>query len=62
MITGAQIRAARAMVRWSPMELASKSKVAIEAIRRAERLDGEATLTSDHEAAIRAAFEGEFSS
>ena len=57
MITGAQIRAARAMVRWSPMELASKSKVAIEPIRRAERFDGEATLTSDHEGAIRAAFE-----
>ena len=57
MITGAQIRAARAMVRWTPMELAAKSRVPIEPIRRAERSDGEAILTSEHESAIRAAFE-----
>jgi hypothetical protein len=57
MITGAQIRAARAMVRWSPMELAAKAKVPIEPIRRAERSDGEATLMSEHESAIKAALE-----
>ena len=56
MITGAQIRAARAMVRWAPMELSARSKVPIESIRRAERGDGEAPLTMVHENAIRLAF------
>lgn len=46
MITGAQIRAARAMVRWTPMQLAAQSKVPIEPIRRAECSDGEALSMS----------------
>jgi hypothetical protein len=45
------------MVRWTPMELAARAKVPIEAVRRAERSDGEGTLTSDHEGAIRAVLE-----
>jgi hypothetical protein len=57
MITGAQIRAARAMVRWTPLQLSAVSKVPIEPIRRAERADGEAALTTAHENAIRSAFE-----
>ncbi len=57
MITGAQIRAARAVVRWSQGGLAISSKLPIETIRRAENADGEAPLTMSHENAIRVAFE-----
>lgn len=57
MITGAQIRAARAMVRWTPGTLANNSKLSVETIRRAENADGESPLTMSHENAIRGAFE-----
>jgi hypothetical protein len=56
MITSAQIRAARAILRWTPLQLAAQSKVPIEAIRRAEQVDGEAPLTVADESAIRLAF------
>jgi hypothetical protein len=39
------------------MELAARAKVPIEPIRRAERSNGEATLTSEHEGAIRGTLE-----
>jgi len=57
MITGPQIRAARAMLRWSPGNLASYSKLPLETIRRAESSNGEAPLTMAHENAIRSAFQ-----
>src|SRR5215204_3322087 len=57
MITGPQIRAARAMLRWSPGNLASYSKLPLETIRRAESSNGEAPLTMTHENAIRSAFQ-----
>ena len=56
MLTGAQIRAARAMLRWSPGELARRSKLSVEVIRRAERADAEAPLTVSDENAVRSAF------
>jgi transcriptional regulator with XRE-family HTH domain len=56
MITGAQIRAARAMLRWNPTELARRSKLSTETIRRAENADGEAPITIADEHALRAAF------
>jgi hypothetical protein len=56
MITGDQIRAARAIARWSVHDLSKRARVPIEAIRRAERADGEAVITSAHELAIRECF------
>ncbi len=58
MITGAQIRAARAMVRWSQDQLASSSKLPIEVIRVAESADGAPPITAAEEKALRAAFQG----
>jgi transcriptional regulator with XRE-family HTH domain len=40
MITGAQIRSARAALRWSIAELADKSGVGIRTIKRFEAADG----------------------
>ena len=56
MITGAQIRAARAMLRWNPTELARRSKLSTETIRRAENVDGEAPITIADEHALKSAF------
>ena len=51
------MRAARAMLRWSALDLAAESKVGVATIRRVEVLDGEIPVTSANEAAIRRAFE-----
>lgn len=40
MITGAQVRAAKALLGWSGSELALKAGVAISTIRRVEGFDG----------------------
>ena len=39
MLTGAQIRAARALLRWSTRDLADKASVGIATIHRAEAVD-----------------------
>ena len=57
MITGAQIRAARAMLKWSPGELARRSRLSLDAIRRAENADGEAPITIADENALKSAFQ-----
>lgn len=57
MITGAQIRAARGLIRWSADTLAEKSKLGVATIRRAESIDGAPTITEANLAAIRAALE-----
>jgi hypothetical protein len=57
-ISSAQMRAARAMLRWSALDLAAKSKVGVATIRRVEVLEGEIPVTFANEAAIRSAFEG----
>jgi transcriptional regulator with XRE-family HTH domain len=57
MITGAQIRAARGLVRWSAETLAERSKLGVATIRRAEASDGQPKLTVANMAAIQAAFE-----
>ncbi len=51
MLTGAQIRAARALVNWSVRELSEASKVSSSTIRRFEELDGAPT---GHEPALPA--------
>jgi hypothetical protein len=56
-ITGAQIRAARALVRWSAEDLAAHSALGIATIRRAEAQDGFATITQANARAIRLALE-----
>ena len=56
-ISSAQMRAARAMLRWSAVDLAVQSKVGVATIRRVEVLDGEIPVTAANEAAIRRAFE-----
>lgn len=58
MIVGAQIRAARAMLRWSPHQLAARSKLPVETIRRAEQADDDTAIRIAHEQAIRGALEG----
>jgi hypothetical protein len=56
-ISSAQMRAARAMLRWSALDLAAASKLGVATIRRVEVIDGEIPVTLANEAAIRRAFE-----
>jgi hypothetical protein len=56
-ISSAQMRAARALIRWSALDLALASKVGVATIRRAEVVDGEIPVTAPNEAAIRRALE-----
>jgi hypothetical protein len=56
-ISSAQMRAARALLRWNALELAAASKVGVATIRRAEVVDGEIPVTLANEAALRRALE-----
>ena len=56
-LTSAQIRAARALLRWSAVDLAEASSVAANTIRRAEVAEGQTTLTTPNDLAIRRALE-----
>jgi hypothetical protein len=56
-ISSAQVRAARALLRWNALDLASASKVGVATIRRAEVVDGEIPVTLANEAALRRALE-----
>jgi hypothetical protein len=56
-ISSAQMRAARALLRWTALDLAAASKVGVATIRRAEVVDGEIPVTNANEAAIRRALE-----
>ncbi|MFT4002884.1 MAG: transcriptional regulator [Rhizobium sp.] len=56
-ITGSQLRAARALVRWRAEDLANQAKVGVATVRRAEGSDGPVTMTAANEAAIRFALE-----
>ena len=51
------MRAARAMLRWSALDLAVQSKVGVATIRRVEVLEGEIPVTPANEMAIRRTFE-----
>ena len=53
MITGAQIRLARAHLGWERSRLAAKSGLSLSTIIRAEMPDGEAPITIVHENAVR---------
>jgi hypothetical protein len=56
-LTSAQIRAARALIRWSAEDLAERSKVSLRTIRRAELSEGQTALTEANDLAIRRALE-----
>lgn len=45
-LTGAQIRAARALIRWSAEDLAKRSKLGTATIKRAEAQDGPVKSTT----------------
>jgi transcriptional regulator with XRE-family HTH domain len=56
-ITGGQIRAARALLRWTAEELAERSKLGVATIRRAEAVDGPIPITVANADTIVRAFE-----
>jgi hypothetical protein len=56
-LTSAQIRAARALLRWRAEDLARESEVGIATIRRAELREAETSLTAPNDRAIRRALE-----
>jgi ribosome-binding protein aMBF1 (putative translation factor) len=57
-LTSSQIRAARALIRWSAEDLARESKVGVTTIRRAEVTELETSMTSANDLAVRRALEG----
>jgi hypothetical protein len=56
-LTSAQIRAARALLRWSAAELARAAALGLATIQRAETAASETSLTAANEIAIRRALE-----
>jgi len=56
-LTSAQIRAARALIRWSAEDLARSSSVGLTTIRRAELMVEKTSLTAANNLAIRSALE-----
>ena len=57
-LTSFQIRAARALVKWSAEDLARNSSVSLRTIRRAELAERHTSMTAPNDLAIRHAFEG----
>jgi transcriptional regulator with XRE-family HTH domain len=56
-LSGPQIRAARALLRWSAADLAEASSLGVNTIRRAEVADEGTALTAANELAVRRALE-----
>jgi hypothetical protein len=56
-LTSAQLRAARALLRWSAEDLARHSALGVTTIRRAELTDGETSMTTANNQAVRRALE-----
>jgi ribosome-binding protein aMBF1 (putative translation factor) len=56
-LTSAQIRAARALIKWSAEDLSQKSSVSLRTIRRAELADHRMAMTIPNNLAIRRALE-----
>jgi len=56
-LTSAQIRAARALVRWRAQDLARESSVGVATIRRAELTYAETSMTAANDLAVRRALE-----
>jgi hypothetical protein len=56
-LTSAQLRAARALIRWSAEGLARHSAVGVTTIRRAELTENQTSLTAANNQALRRALE-----
>jgi transcriptional regulator with XRE-family HTH domain len=56
-LTSFQIRAARALLKWSAQDLARHSNVSLRTIRRAELAERHSLMTVPNDLAIRRAFE-----
>jgi hypothetical protein len=57
LIRGSQLRAARALVRWGPEDLAEQSRVAVATIREAEAEDGPVSVAAAEARALQLALE-----
>src|SRR5690242_18227505 len=57
LLTSAQIRAARALVRWSAEDLARETALSVATIRRAELSEAETSMTVANDLAVRRALE-----
>ena len=56
-LKSAQIRAARALLRWSAADLAGEAALGLATIKRAELADGETSMTVANDLAVRRALE-----
>jgi hypothetical protein len=56
-LTSPQIRAARALIRWSAEDLSRRSSVSLRTIRRAELTERDTTMTATNNLAVRRALE-----
>jgi hypothetical protein len=56
-LSSAQIRAARALLRWNAEDLARESILGVTTIRRAELTEGETSMTAANDLAVRRALE-----
>lgn len=56
-LTSPQIRAARALLRWSAEDLSRQSAVSLRTIRRAELAEQQTTMTAANDLAVRHALE-----
>jgi transcriptional regulator with XRE-family HTH domain len=56
-LTSAQIRAARALIRWSAEDLARETALSVATIRRAEIAENEISMTAANDLAVRRALE-----
>jgi transcriptional regulator with XRE-family HTH domain len=56
-LTSAQIRAARALLRWSAEDLARASALGVTTVRRAELTEDETSMTAANDLAVRRALE-----
>ncbi len=56
-LISAQIRAARALVRWRVQDLARESAVGVATIHRAELADNDTSMTAANDLAVRRALE-----
>ncbi len=57
LLTSAQIRAARALVRWSAEDLARQTSLSVTTIRRAELANEQTSMTTANDLAVRRALE-----
>src|SRR5262245_19097375 len=57
-LTSAQMRAARALIRWTAEDLARETALSVTTIRRAELTESETSMTAANDLAVRRALEG----